>query len=73
MTTKENHYAIVIEWSDPDDAYVVTLPEWDVHTHGDTYQEALQRAQELLAGLIADRHESNEPLPAPRTFSGSHA
>ncbi len=73
MTAAHSHYAIVIEWSDADGAYVVTLPEWDVHTHGDTYQEALQRAQELLAELIADCQQSGEPLPAPRTFAGAGA
>ncbi|MGH2504015.1 MAG: type II toxin-antitoxin system HicB family antitoxin, partial [Ktedonobacterales bacterium] len=33
------HYSIVIQWSNEDEVYVVSLPEWGdlVHTHGDTY------------------------------------
>jgi hypothetical protein len=32
-------YTIVIQWSDEDQCYVVSLPEWGefCHTHGDTY------------------------------------
>jgi predicted RNase H-like HicB family nuclease len=68
-TVGRNRYAIVMEWSDPDDTYVVTLPEWDVHTHGDTHPEVLQRAEELLNELIADAQENGEPLPTPRLFA----
>ncbi|HEX2347118.1 MAG TPA: type II toxin-antitoxin system HicB family antitoxin [Ktedonobacterales bacterium] len=50
-------YTIVIQWSNDDDAYVVSLPEWGdlVHMHGDTYGEALQRGQELLELLVQSR------------------
>lgn len=38
------HYTIIIQWSEADKCFVVSLPEWGefCHTHGDTYQEALQ-------------------------------
>jgi antitoxin HicB len=65
-------YSMVIEWSDDDQAYVVSLPEWGdlVHTHGVTYEEALQRGKELIEGLVASRRERGEPLPRPRVFAG---
>ncbi len=65
------HYTIVIQWSDGDQVYVVSLPEWGdlVHAHGDTYEEALQRGRELLELLIQSRHDRNEALPEPRVFA----
>ena len=45
-----NHYTIIIQWSEEDKCFVVSLPEWGefCHTHGDTYEEALKNAQEVL-------------------------
>ena len=41
------HYTIIIQWSQEDNCFVVSLPEWGefCHTHGDTYQEALDNAR----------------------------
>jgi predicted RNase H-like HicB family nuclease len=45
----EQHYAIVIAWSDEDQAYVVSFPEFpSLHTHGATRQEALENAEQVL-------------------------
>ena len=65
-------YSMVIEWSDEDQVFVVSLPEWGdlVHTHGTTYEEALQRGKELIEGLVVVRQERGEPLPRPRMFAG---
>lgn len=49
-------YTIVIQWSDEDDCFVVFLPEFeDVMqpvTHGETYEEAFQNAQDVLELLV---------------------
>jgi antitoxin HicB len=36
------HYSMIIEWSDEDQTFVVSFPEWGTHTHthGATYEEA---------------------------------
>ena len=70
--SEQLRYSLRIEWSDEDQVYVVSLPEWGdlVHTHGTTYEEALQQGKELLAGLIAARQQQGEPLPPPRVFVG---
>ncbi|HEY9708591.1 MAG TPA: type II toxin-antitoxin system HicB family antitoxin [Oculatellaceae cyanobacterium] len=64
-------YTIVIQWSDEDQCYVVFLPEFeDVMqpcTHGDTYEEALKNAQEVLDVLIETTLEEGKPLPMPKT------
>lgn len=65
-----NRYTIIIQWSDEDECYVVSLPEWGdlCHTHGDTYEEALKNAQEVLELLVETTQEEGKSLPAPRTF-----
>ncbi|MFK0733084.1 MAG: type II toxin-antitoxin system HicB family antitoxin [Gloeotrichia echinulata GP01] len=68
-----SHYTIIIQWSDEDECYVVSLPEWGefCHTHGDTYDEALKNAQEVLEMLIETALENGEPLPEPKTLGQS--
>lgn len=66
-------YAMLIEWSKLDDAYVVSFPEWEragmlANTHGATYTEAAQRGEEMLAALIAGAQATDEPLPTPAFF-----
>ncbi len=61
-------YTIVILWSDEDQCYLVHLPEFPTqtfHTHGDTYEEALKNAQEVLELLIEEYKEDGKTLPQP--------
>lgn len=60
-------YSILIQWSDEDQKYVVSLPEFGsyAHTHGDTYEEATKNAQEVLELLIETYGEQNRSLPQP--------
>ncbi len=72
-------YAMVIEWSDEDQAYVVSFPEWQatglyfVHTHGDTYEEAVESGEHVLADLVAMAQEQGKPLPEPRRYAAASA
>jgi predicted RNase H-like HicB family nuclease len=63
----EQHYSVVIEWSDDDQVYIVSLPEWGpgARTHGATYDEAVRNAQDVLELLIAGAQQKGKPLPAP--------
>jgi antitoxin HicB len=60
-------YTIVIQCSDVDNCLVVFLPEFETVmqpvTHGESYEEAFQNAQEVLA-LLTESDE--EPLPSPK-------
>ena len=60
-------YSILIQWSDEDQKYIVSLPDFGpyAHTHGNSYEEALKNAQEVLELLIEDYHAQNKPLPKP--------
>ncbi len=68
-----SHYTILIQWSEDDQCYVVSLPEWGefCHTHGTTYAEALANAQAVLELLITSAQDKNEPLPPPQLFGRS--
>ena len=68
-----NQYSIIIQWSDEDQKYVVSLPEFGpyAHTHGDTYEEALKNAQEVLELLIEDYQANNKELPKPLSLNQS--
>jgi predicted RNase H-like HicB family nuclease len=62
------HYSILIQWSDEDQKYIVSLPEFGpyAHTHGDTYEEALKNAQEVLELLVETYQEQGRALPQPK-------
>jgi antitoxin HicB len=64
-----NHYSVIIQWSEEDRAYVVTLPEWGgCHTLGATYEEAARNAREVLEMLINDEISAGNELPTPHEF-----
>ena len=61
----KSRYSIIIQWSDEDECYIVSLPEFGKYarTHGDTYEEAVKNAQEVLELLIEDNN-----LPQPNIY-----
>lgn len=69
----KSRYTVIIQWSDDDQCYVVSLPEWGefCHTHGETYNEALTNAQEVLELLIESAVKDGEALPEPNVFGKS--
>ena len=67
---------MLIEWSEEDQAYLVTLPEWADRvimpaTHGRTYAEAVQHGQEVLEMLVNSAIRDAEPLPPPKTHAAA--
>lgn len=67
---KNKKYTMLIQWSNEDDCFVVSLPESGEfsHTHGYSYEEAVENGQELLDFLIESAIKSQEELPIPQTF-----
>jgi antitoxin HicB len=65
-------YTIVIQWSEEDNCFIVFLPEFeDVMqpvTHGATYAEAFQNAQEVLELLVESALEAGQDLPLLKQF-----
>ena len=65
----KSRYSILIQWSDEDQCYIVSLPEFGKYarTHGNTYEEAVKNAQEVLELLIEDNNE----LPQPNLYQSA--
>ena len=63
-------YTVIVQWSNEDHCFVVSLPEWGefCHTHGETYKEAIANAQEVLEMLIEGSIDRGEELPVPQMF-----
>lgn len=51
-------HTIIIKWSDEDQVYLANIPELDATTHGDSREEALAMALELI-DLINGCDKSN--------------
>jgi predicted RNase H-like HicB family nuclease len=59
-------YSMLIQWSDEDQVYVVTLPEFGgCKTHGATYDAAAKSGREVLELLIETYQAEDRPLPEP--------
>ena len=66
MNNKCAKYSVTIQWSKEDQLYIATLPEFPIcHTHGKTYEEAVQQAEEVIELLIETFEEDKRRLPAP--------
>ncbi|WP_017658902.1 type II toxin-antitoxin system HicB family antitoxin [Baaleninema simplex] len=68
-------YTITIQWSEPDDCFVVFLPDFeDVMqpvTHGDSYEDALKNAREVLEMLVESSRSEGKPLRVHLTFANT--
>jgi predicted RNase H-like HicB family nuclease len=64
---KSLHYSVNIQWSDRDQTYLVNVPELPgCHTHGDTYEEALKNALEVIELWIEAAKKDGRPIPPPK-------
>lgn len=58
------HYSMLIQWSDEDQAYIVSFPEFPLaHTHGATYDDAARNGQEVLNLLVETYQTQGRMLP----------
>lgn len=66
-------YAVVIEWSPEDEAFVVSVPDIpDLHTHGATREEAAAMGDDAIALWIAGARATGVAAPPP-AFSALRA
>ena len=62
---KVRRYAMVIEWSDEDQLFLVSIPDFpSAHTHGRTRAEAAAMGEEIIALLL-----DGEVKPPPARFT----
>lgn len=63
------NYSIVIQWSEKDNCYVATLPEWQqCHALGKSYEEALTKARQAINILVRTSLADGRILPEAKTF-----
>jgi len=67
-------YSMLIQWSDEDQQYVVTFPEWEVagwrgHTGAKNYEAAAKRGRNMIENYIMWTQEDGKPLPHPNLFA----
>ena len=70
MNLDLKRYSMIIQWSDEDQAYVVTVPELSgCRTHGDTYEQAVQQGQDAIESWIMVAKELDRPIPPPSVYA----
>jgi predicted RNase H-like HicB family nuclease len=61
---------MLIRWSDQDEVFIVSLPEFDdAKTHGETYEKAARQGRLLIESFIMWYEQDGKDLPEPQTFS----
>jgi predicted RNase H-like HicB family nuclease/antitoxin (DNA-binding transcriptional repressor) of toxin-antitoxin stability system len=69
-----SRYSMLIHWSDEDEAFIVTLPEFHgQRAHGASYEDAVRSGHELIETLMEAYQAEGRPLPAPATLQPSAA
>lgn len=62
---------MVIEWSDEDQVYIVSVPELPgCRTHGLTYEDAVRQGQDAIESWIGAQRAAGRPVPPPRVYAG---
>ena len=60
-------YEMIIYWSEDDQAFVVEVPELPgCMADGETYEEAVANAKEIIAEWIETAKETGRPIPEPK-------
>ncbi|GER87488.1 HicB family protein [Dictyobacter vulcani] len=61
------HYSVIIQWSDEDQAFIAEVPELPgCSTHGDTYEEVIKNAQEVIELWLVNAMATGKEIPPPR-------
>ncbi|MEW5858064.1 MAG: type II toxin-antitoxin system HicB family antitoxin [Cyanobacteriota bacterium] len=68
-----NRYSMVIQWSDEDQLFLVTIPEFGDRvvmpcTHGKTRDEAIRNGEEVIEMYLEAWLAEGESIPEPSTL-----
>ncbi|MBD1841735.1 type II toxin-antitoxin system HicB family antitoxin [Coleofasciculus sp. FACHB-64] len=68
-----NRYSMVIQWSDEDQLFLVTIPEFGDRvvmpcTHGKTREEAIHKGEEVIEMYLEAWLAEGESIPEPSTL-----
>lgn len=60
-------YELIIYWSEADQAFIVDVPELPgCMADGETYEEALANAKDVIEAWIETAQSLGRPIPEPR-------
>ncbi|MEA3265327.1 MAG: type II toxin-antitoxin system HicB family antitoxin [Candidatus Fermentibacteria bacterium] len=63
----DTRYEIIIFWSKEDQAYLAEVPELPgCMADGETYQQALSSAEQIIQEWIETARELGRPIPEPK-------
>ena len=64
-----SRYSMLIQWSEEDQAFIVTLPEFDcAKTHGETYAKAVNQGKSLIESFFMWYEQDGKALPEPALY-----
>ena len=68
-----NKYSISLQWSEEDQLFLVTIPEFSDRvimpcTHGKTRAEAIRNAEEVIEMYLEAWQSEGETIPQPKTL-----
>lgn len=70
MKVDSLHYSMLIQWSEEDQVYIVTVPELPgCKTHGKTYKKAIKNAKQVLELFVEDARITGKALPPPNIIN----
>lgn len=60
-------YELIIYWSNEDQSFIVEVPELPgCMADGETYEQAVENAQQLIEEWVETARELGRPIPEPR-------
>lgn len=60
-------YELIIYWSEEDEAFVVEVPELPgCMADGESYEQAVANARQVIEEWIDTAHELGRPVPTPK-------
>lgn len=70
---KMNRYSMIIQWSDEDQLFLVTIPEFSDRvlmpcTHGKTREDAIRNGEEVIEMYVEAWEANGESIPKPSTL-----
>lgn len=69
-----SRYSMIIQWSDEDQLFLVTIPEFSDRvimpcTHGKTREQAILNGEEVIEMYLESWQLEGESIPEPNTLS----
>jgi predicted RNase H-like HicB family nuclease len=76
MNQSTNQYSMVIQWSDADRLFLVTIPEFADRvimpcTHGNTREAAIRNGEEVIEMYLEAWQVEGASIPEPRTLQAA--